>query len=94
MRTIWMTLRAELRARWRAWVALALILGLGSGAAIAAVAGGHRTDTAYPRFEEAEGAFDAVSGGGGLHLFAERYAALKHHPLIDDYAEQVTVGGE
>ena len=42
--------RAELRARRRSWVALAVLIGLGTAAVLAAVAAGRRTDTAYPRF--------------------------------------------
>src|SRR2546421_11329945 len=42
--------RAELRARWRAWVSLTVMLGLFGGAVIAIAAGARRTDSAYPRF--------------------------------------------
>jgi hypothetical protein len=38
------------RARWRSLLALALLVGLGGGVAVAAVAGARRTDTALPRF--------------------------------------------
>jgi hypothetical protein len=86
-----MRLRAELRTRWRAWLALALVFGIGAGSAIAALAGARRTDTAYPRFERAQDAFDAISGGGGSAGFAERFEALKHHPAVEDYTELVIV---
>ena len=52
--------RAELRARFRSWTALTLLIGLGAGAVIAAVAAGRRTDTAYPRFVAAHRAGDVV----------------------------------
>jgi hypothetical protein len=52
--------RAELRARFRSWAALTLLIGLGAGAVIAAVAAGRRTDTAYPRFVAAHRAGDVV----------------------------------
>lgn len=94
MHTIWMTLRSELRARWRAWLALALVFGLGAGGAIAAAAGARRTDTAYPRFVAATDAFDAVSGGGGQGGFGARFAELKKHPLVDDWVELITLGAE
>ena len=45
-----MRLRAELRQQWRAWLALALLLGVIGGIALTAAAGARRTDTAYPRF--------------------------------------------
>ena len=44
----WMFFRAELRRRWRAWLALALIVGAFAGAVEAAAAGARRTDAAYP----------------------------------------------
>jgi ABC-type lipoprotein release transport system permease subunit len=42
--------RSDLRARWRALVALALLPGLGAGVAIAAFAGAVRTSTSVDRF--------------------------------------------
>src|SRR4051812_39515757 len=57
MAAVWMYARAELRVRWRAMVGLALLVGVVSGAAIAAAAGARRTDSAYPRFLERYGAF-------------------------------------
>src|SRR5438477_2993981 len=42
--------RAELKARWKAWVALTVMLGLFGGLVIAIAAGARRTDSAYPRF--------------------------------------------
>ena len=94
MPAVWMWLRTEARSRWRAWLSLALIFGIAAGAAIAAVAGGRRTATAYPRFVEAQDGFDAQTGGGGDHGYEERFAALKSHPMVDDYAELVILGGE
>jgi ABC-type lipoprotein release transport system permease subunit len=43
-----MFFRAELRRRWRAWLALALIVGAFAGVVEAAAAGARRTDAAYP----------------------------------------------
>jgi hypothetical protein len=44
-----MRLRADLRARWRALLGLALLLGLVGGVALTAATGARRTDTAYSR---------------------------------------------
>jgi ABC-type lipoprotein release transport system permease subunit len=44
----WMFFHAELRRRWRAWLALALIVGAFAGVVEAAAAGARRTDAAYP----------------------------------------------
>jgi ABC-type antimicrobial peptide transport system permease subunit len=44
-----LTLRAELRRRWRPMLGLALLLGVIGGVVLTAAAGARRTDTAYPR---------------------------------------------
>ena len=49
MPTVWLRLRADVRLRWRALAALALLLGLVGGVVLTAAAGARRTDTAYPR---------------------------------------------
>jgi ABC-type antimicrobial peptide transport system permease subunit len=49
MGAVWLSLRAELRLRWRALAGLALLLGLIGGVVLTAAAGARRTDTAYPR---------------------------------------------
>jgi hypothetical protein len=60
---VWMRLRSELRTRWRAWLGLALLIGLAGAAAVAAAAGARRTETAYPRFVQAQNGYDLVTGG-------------------------------
>jgi ABC-type lipoprotein release transport system permease subunit len=60
MAAVWLRFRAELRSRWRAWLVLALMLGVASGIVIAAAAGARRTATAYERFLRDQHAFDAV----------------------------------
>lgn len=72
MRAVWLRLRSELRARWRAWLGLALLIGLAGGAAVAAAAGARRTDTAYPRFVQAQKGYDLVTGGFPGKLDPER----------------------
>ena len=47
----WMVFRAELRRRWRAWLALALIVGAFAAVVEAAAAGARRTDAAYPSLQ-------------------------------------------
>ena len=49
MGSVWLSLRADLRTRWRALAGLALLLGLIGGVVLTAAAGARRTDTAYPR---------------------------------------------
>src|SRR3954451_22870661 len=47
---VWMAARAQLRHRWGATIALALLVGLTGGLVIAAVAGASRTDSSMKRF--------------------------------------------
>jgi ABC-type lipoprotein release transport system permease subunit len=49
MGAIRLRLGAELRARWRGWLALVLLLAAFSGLTFATAAGARRTDTAYQR---------------------------------------------
>ena len=51
---------AELRSRWRAWLVVALMLGIFGGAVMAITAGARRTDTAYPRLIQETKATDVV----------------------------------
>jgi ABC-type lipoprotein release transport system permease subunit len=57
---VWYRFRAELRTRWRAWLGLALIVGLAGGAVTALTAGARRTDTAYDRFRRAQNGYDVL----------------------------------
>jgi hypothetical protein len=47
---IWVRTRADLRARFRSWLGLMLLVGVAGGATIAVAVGARRTDTAYGRF--------------------------------------------
>jgi ABC-type lipoprotein release transport system permease subunit len=54
-----MVFRAELRRRWRSWLALAFLVAIVGGVVLAATAAGNRTGTAFPSFVRAHG-YDAV----------------------------------
>ena len=60
MTAVWYRYRAELRMRWRGWLALALIAGIAGGAVLALAAGARRSDTAYRRFLHAQDAYDVL----------------------------------
>lgn len=64
MAAIRIRFRAELRARWRAWLILALAVGLGGGLLVALAAAAQRTTTAFDRFLVAVNAADAYVGRG------------------------------
>src|SRR6476469_5063945 len=84
---VWMRLRSELRTRWRAWLGLALLIGLAGSAAVAAAAGARRTETAYPRFVQAQNGYDLIAGGFPRKI-APRHAlaTLKALPEVAQYA--------
>ena len=51
--------RAELRGRWRSWLAIALLVAVVGGFVLAATAAGRRTTSAYPQFVATYG-YDAT----------------------------------
>ena len=78
MGAVWLRLRAELRHQWRAWLALAVLLGVIGGIALTAAAGARRTDTAYPRFLRASHAADLLvsPARSGFHGYFRAVARL------------------
>jgi putative ABC transport system permease protein len=50
--------RTDLRAHLRAWIALALLIGIVGGAVVAVAAGARRTSTAYPRLVQEQKPLD------------------------------------
>ena len=60
MTGVWLFMRAEARRRWRAWLSLALIVGVFAGGVVTAAAGALRTDSAYARFLDWSRAPDAL----------------------------------
>jgi ABC-type lipoprotein release transport system permease subunit len=66
MAAVWTLARARLRARWRSLLGLALLVGVASGAVMAAAIGARRTDTAYARLLEATLADDVEVEVGGF----------------------------
>ncbi|MGD0312906.1 MAG: ABC transporter permease [Acidimicrobiales bacterium] len=59
MEAVAFAFRAESRTRWRSWLAIALLIGLVGGLALAATAAGRRTNSAYPQFVATYG-YDAT----------------------------------
>ena len=50
MGLVWIRARSELRSSWRTMTVFALVLGIGGGVALTALAGARRTDTAIEQF--------------------------------------------
>ncbi|HVJ98131.1 MAG TPA: ABC transporter permease, partial [Acidimicrobiia bacterium] len=74
--------RADVRARWKALVALGLLVGVTAGFAIAAYAGARRTDASFERLRDRTDAADAV-------VFAtQTQAFIIDTKLWDDLAAQ------
>ena len=71
MIAIWLFLRAEFRRRWRAWLSLALIVGVFAGGVMTAAAGALRTGSAYARLLDWSRAPDSL-------VFAD--------PYVDNFA--------
>ncbi len=59
MEAIRLAFRAELRRRWRSWLAIAILISIVGGLVLASAAAGRRTEAAFPRFVTDHG-FDAV----------------------------------
>jgi hypothetical protein len=85
MAAVWALVRVRLRERRRALVGLALLVGVASGAVMAAAIGARRTDTAYDRLLAATRADDAEVELGGYDDwdFIDRLGQL---PQVADLA--------
>jgi ABC-type antimicrobial peptide transport system permease subunit len=72
-----LVLRAEWRARWVAWLALALVVGVSGGVVLTAAAGAQRTGTAYARLLQASHAADvSVTANGNAQAYDQALARL------------------
>ena len=60
MRAVLYLAARELRARWRGWTVLVVLVAVAGGAVLAAAAGALRTDSAHPRFLKASRASDVL----------------------------------
>jgi putative ABC transport system permease protein len=79
MRAVVRVAAGSLRARWRGWVLLAVLVAVGGGAVLAAAAGAWRTSSAYPRFLQASKASDLLVSQARTG-YRGYYRALAHLP--------------
>lgn len=61
MLAVMMWVRAEIRERWRAWLGLAVVIGMFGGVVLACAAGARRTESSYRRFLVAQNQPDAIT---------------------------------
>ena len=90
MTAVWIRFRAELRSRWRGWLALALLVGLVGGLVIAVAAAARRTDTAVTRTLAAARAADAGVSSGDLVGGTVDLAEVERLPQVSDAARTVS----
>src|SRR5271166_6125974 len=67
--------RAELRRRWRSWLALAVLIAVVGGVVMASAAAGRRTASAFPTFVQTHG-YDFVVFTSGPTPELARYPAV------------------
>jgi ABC-type lipoprotein release transport system permease subunit len=64
VRAVWLRLRVDARSHWRSWLGVALLVGILTGAGIAAFAGADRTQSSLNRFVVGTDAFDIALTNG------------------------------
>jgi ABC-type lipoprotein release transport system permease subunit len=87
VRAVWFRLRIEARAHWRAWLGVALLIGVVGGGTIAAFAAADRTQTAYDRFLRGTHAFDIAFPNGSTPDTINRqfdFDEIAHLPAVAD----------
>jgi hypothetical protein len=95
MQGVQLIYRAELRRRWRSWIALALLVALAGSIVLASVAAGRRTSSAFPSFRTRYGydaliySYQPVARVASLpevesyvHLVAYAYGNLSFHGAV------------
>jgi hypothetical protein len=88
MRAVVRVAAGSLRARWRGWVLVAVLVAVGGGAVLASAAGARRTSSAYPRFLHASKAAEVFVSPAGTGLTGY-YRALAKLPGVAGVASGV-----
>ncbi len=94
MRSIGMIFRTELRRRWPAWLALALLVTVIGGTVLDGVATAQRTSSAFPDFDARYGYDAGVISTNPFAKHVEDAAGVKDFAHLDYYANgNVTANG-
>jgi ABC-type lipoprotein release transport system permease subunit len=86
---VWLRLRVDARANWRSWAGVAVLVGILTGAAIAALAGASRTQSSLNRFVRGTRAFDIALTNGSTPESINRqfdFDEISHRPDVVDAA--------
>jgi ABC-type lipoprotein release transport system permease subunit len=84
MAAVWFRLRAELRSRWRAWLALAAVAGVAGGLVTAIAAGARRTDSTVARWRAVTQSFDVWVGSSRVYGVEADFARVERLPEVAD----------
>lgn len=100
MAAVWIRAFKELRARWRAWLIIALMVGVAGGVVMAAATGARRSDSAVPRFMAYAKAQNAFVGADPSQFEAiaelpqvESAAAVARMLMTDPVSEKLGIAG-
>jgi len=88
---VWLRLRVDARAHWRSWVGAALLVGILTGAAVAAFAGASRTQSALDRFVRGTHAFDIALTNGSTPATINRQFDFDEISRLPDVVEAANV---
>jgi hypothetical protein len=86
MAAVWIRLRAELRTRWRAWLALAALAGVAGGLVIATAAGARRTHSTVARWRAVTQTIDVWVGKSRVYSLEADFARVERLPQVAEAA--------
>ena len=91
MMAVWYRFRAELRARWKSALALAVLAGVAGGVTLAAVAGARRTDSAFSRLLVATNAADVLVNPDYGNDSGLDWKAVAKLPMVSQAAQETGI---
>jgi hypothetical protein len=91
MSAVWMRARAELRQQWKTWLALAIILGITGGIAMATAAGARRTASVFDRLVESTKAHDLIMQQNDEDIDPAVVSQVLHLPQVESYGRVAMV---